>query len=271
MQQLKKGLFAGALLIGISGAGASADVIDTVFGSGTGATVDGSVAGGEYAATVSGGGGGFGGPVGGATLSLDTSATGIHFALSGLGDYSGNSIRIYFDTRDGGFSDISSTGGFNDNGDFGREQLSRPARDGVTLPFAADYGWVISPAFGGFQALFELATGGAHSLIFAGNGVNTSPVGEFPTASTFEAFIPFADLGISAGDTVDFVLLYANNGGFGDAFLSDESFPFQFGSNPGHGPATVDDFHRFITTVPEPGSMALLGLGGLALLRRRRA
>lgn len=247
-------------------AGVIDTVVDTTPG---GATVDANVGVGEYVGTVSGGGGGFGGPVGGATLSVDSDANGVYFGFSNLGDFSGNSIRIYLDTVAGGYNELSDGAGFNDFDDFGRERVSRPAADGLTLPFDADRGWIISDAFGGFQALFELQPGGNGSLNFAGNGVVADPVGSGPTNPTIELFVPYVDLGTTAGSTVDFVVIYANNNDQDSAFMSDEGFPFQVqGGNPGFGPVTLNDFHR-IVTVPEPASLSLLAIGMLMLRRRR--
>lgn len=256
---------AGAAMAVSARAGLINTVVDNTPG---GATVDATVNGGEYVGTVSGGGTGFGGPVGGATMSVDSDANGIYIGLSSLGDYTGNSIRVYFDTKSGGYSELSDSSGFNDFGDFGRERLSRPASNGLTLPFAADYGWIISPAFTGFQAMFELTPGGNDSLDYAGLGVNTTSVGESPTNSTFEAFIPYANLGMTAGANVDFVLIYSNNNDQDNAFMSDEGFPFQTAGNPGNGPVTLANFHR-LTTVPEPASVGLLGIAAAALLRRK--
>jgi hypothetical protein len=183
---------------------------------------------------------------------------------------------MYFDTVAGGYSDLSSTGGFNESSDFGRSRLDRPASGGLTLPFQADYGMIISPAFGGFQALFQLVPGGDNSLIFTGNGIssagspNTSnPIGENPSNTSYEFLIPYADLGISAGSAVNFVVVYANNNDPSSAYLSNEGFPFQ-GSNDnlGSGPVTISNFDRI--TVPEPASIGLLSLVGLVGLRRKR-
>ena len=235
-------------------------VVDTTPG---GATVDANVNVGEYVGTVSGGGAGFGNPVGGGTLSVDSDANGIYMGFSSMGDISGNSIVVYFDVAAGGFADNST---INDNADFGRGRISSAANP-LTYPFDADYGWTISSAFGGFQALFQLAAGGDNSLNFAGFGVTADPIGEFPSNSTYEFFIPYVDLGISAGDTVDFVVTYGNNNT--PAFMSDEGVPNQFVGNPGDGPVALTDFHRLVT-IPEPATMVLLTIGAVAFIRRRR-
>src|SRR5688572_26971753 len=170
-------------------------VVDTTL---TGANPDDTVNGGEYVGTVSGGGTGFGGPVGNGTLSVDTDAAGVYFGFSNMGDITGNSIRVYFDTQPGGFTTLSDSAGFNDFADFGRERVSRPASNGLTLPFAADYGWIISSAFSGFQSLFELQTGGNNSLVAKNTGNIGTAIGEGPSSSTYEFFLTYANLGITA-------------------------------------------------------------------------
>ncbi len=265
MNRVMFGVLAAALASPAS-AGLINTVVDTTPG---GATVDGTVTGGEYVGTVSGGGGGFGGPVGGGTLSVDSDANGVYFGFSSMGDISGNSIRVYFDTKPGGFTELSDAAGFNDFADFGRERLSRPASNGLTLPFAADYGWIISPAFGGFQSLFELATGGNGSLIAKNSGNSGTAIGEGPSNATYEFFLTYENLGIEAGDLVDFVVIYSNNDGQDSAFMSNEGFPFQdSGSNFGNGPVTIANFHRLVS-VPEPASLALCA-AGIALMGTRR-
>jgi len=70
------------------------------------------------------------------------------------------------------------------------------------------------------------------------------------------------------GDIVDFAVTYANNNT--PAFVSNEGFPGPLGSdNLGEGAATLSDFHR-LNTIPEPASLALIGLGTLAMVGRRR-
>lgn len=273
MRKTALSMLAGAAALALGTTAATAGVVNTVTDTTPGgATANGTVAGGEYVGTVSGGGTSFGGPVGNATLSVDSDANGIYLGFSNLGDFSGNSIRIYFNTRAGGFTTLSDASGFNDFADFGRERISRPASGGLTLPFAADYGLIISDAFNGFQANYELAPGGNGSLINA----NTSNIYTDPnsddiggTDATIETFITYANLGIAPGGTVDFVVVYANNNDQDNAFLSNEGFPFQgSGTSPGNGPVTLTEFHRLIT-VPEPTSLGLLALGAAAVLARR--
>ena len=150
MIRLLGGMVTGCAAVALAGpamGGWIDTVVDTTL---IGANPDGTVSGGEYVGTVTGGGTGFGGPIGNGTMSLDSDLDSLQIGLSGLGDYSGNSIRIYFDTRSGGHTTLSDASGFNDFDDFGRERLSRPASGGLTLPFEADFGLIISDAFGGF-------------------------------------------------------------------------------------------------------------------------
>ena len=79
----------------------------------------------------------------------------------GITSQNDNSMVVYFDTVAGGFSDNSTIG---DNADFGRGRVSSAANP-LTYPFQADYALVMSPAFGGFTALFQLQAGGANSLV----------------------------------------------------------------------------------------------------------
>jgi len=87
--------------------------------------------------------------------------------------------------------------------------------------------------------------GGNGSLVAANTGNSATGPGSGPTASTFEIDILFSNLGLSAGDSVDFVVVYANNNDQDNAFMSDEGFPGPIaGGNPGNGPVTLTDYHR---------------------------
>lgn len=250
-----------------------ASVIDTIVDTTlAGATVDATVTGGEYIGTVSGGGTSFGGPVGNGTLSVDSDLAGVYFGFSGMGDITGNSIRMYLDTDPtGGFNMLTAGAGLNDFADFGRERVSRPASADLTIPFDADYGWIITTAFSGFQSLYKLQAGGDNSLIYSGTGMSADPIGNSPSNGTYEFFIPYANLSLSAGAVIDFVVVYGNDADRFSAFLSNEGFPYQ-GSlgHLGNGPVTINDYHRLLT-IPEPAAGLLLVIGGAFLARLRRA
>jgi len=82
---------------------------------------------------------------------------------------------------------------------------------------------------------------------------------------------------VSEGDSIGWYLngvlmdTYDNSGGFystgeGMTFLLGIADPY----NSVNAPSGVVIDNVALTVVPEPGSFALLGLGGLAMLRRRR-
>jgi hypothetical protein len=251
----------------VGGRTAISGLIDTVVDTtAAGAVLDGTISPGEYVGTVSGGGSGFGGPVGGATLGLNSDLANIYFGFSDLGDMSNNTMVIYFDSRAGGFADNAA---FTQDGDFGRARASNMG-DPLTFPFLADYALVVSPAFGGFTALFEFVAGGDNGFIFQPS--SATPVGEFPSNSVIELAIPLSSLGTSSGADIDFVVTYGNNES--PSFVSNESFPFQFGdNNPGNGAVTLVDFHRLTTVaIPEPNTfiLALFGLAAAGLVCRCR-
>jgi len=276
----------GALAVLAGAAMGQINVVDTTAGT---ATLGGTINMGEYVGSVAGNGAtGFGGPVGNSTLLLDSDASTFNFALQNLGDISNNGLRIYLDVVSGGFNEISPDNGFVGTGDFSAaSQIANPAASGVALPFAADFGINISPAFGGgtdpglnggngpFVGLFELTgTGTGVSAVAGGLSANPDPIGEFPNASNIEFSIDLSTLGIAAGDTINLVALYGNNDVASlNTFLSNESYGIDLGpDNPGTGDGSPIDIPNFISfqTVPTPGSIALLGLSGLAAARRRR-
>ena len=208
---------------------------------------------------------GFSGAVGLSNLYLDTDTTNIQFGFDAGGDLNDNYV-LYRDTRDGGFTDAQMSD--PDTTDGGRQAVTNPVRDS-SLVFDASFVPDFAVVFGNFGTVaFEL-TGGSLNFIspFDGTPNNTDP-------TLFrESVFSRASLGIGTDATFDFVGIYTS----GTGFLSNESLAGDLGGdNPGFGaagtPVSLTQYDRFTTAapVPEPATMAILGLGAAALLRRRR-
>ena len=235
----------------------------------TGAVVDGILSPGEYgngAYIYLGAGTGFGGTLGVGALYFDSDATNLYIGFQ-PGNNLNDNVTILLDTRAGGF--IDST--MSDTADGGRRnstELALNTDDPFPNGFFADFSIVIG-SFG--IVSFEL-TGGSlnfidYSGVFTGNGTNFR-----------EYALPLASIGSGSNSAIDFFAAYISDGGY----ASNESIPaspaLQANGNPGFGDGQFggtigtpgyENFNRFIT-VPTPGSLALLGLAGLAAGRRRR-
>jgi hypothetical protein len=234
-----------------------------------GAAVDGTIASGEYNTySYTGGGAGFGGPLGGGTLHFESDANRLYVGASIAGGLGGNIIAVFLDTHAGGFANDSL---LNDQADGGRRVASRLTRDVQdNFPVLADF---VLEFGNGFTNVFRLKTG---SLDFiapasAGTGGNSG-------AGQREASIPLSTLGITPGGNVNFFTVLISNTGFS----SNEGIPNpNMGGNPGFGsppaPVTWPDFHRFTTAaIPEPSpafaipvAATISGLGLFAIHRRR--
>jgi len=263
-----------ALIVCVLAGAASAALTDTrVDTTASGAAVDGVLAAGEYgngAYNYRGAGGGFGGTLGNGTIYMDSDANNFYLGVQ-VGSGLNNHIVLLLDTRAGGFNDA----GMSDNGDGGRRvssNLAFAADDAFPAGFLPDFSIVV----GDFGIVsFELTGGGTDGSLnfvnydgtFTGNGTGFR-----------EYILPLASLGSGSNRNIDFFAALISDSGY----ASNESIPaspaLQANGNPGFGDGQFggtigtpgyENFDRF-TTVPAPGALALLGLSGLIVARRRR-
>lgn len=255
-----------SILLGMAGlalvaGAANAGLVTTHTTSGTGATVNGVLDPNEYGAgnanVYLGGGGGFGGTLGAGQMYITSDASNIYIGFQ-PGNNLNDLVSIQIDSRAGGFTDATST----DTSDGGRRaasNLAGNADDAYPSGFLVDYSIVI----GNFGIVTFEHTGGASLNFVDFNGTFTGAAPSFR-----EYALPLASLGITTG--FNFFAGYVADGGYG----SDESMPggaINGGGNVGDGLVSVgyENWHEFV--IPAPGSLAVLGLAGLAAGRRRRA
>lgn len=192
------------------------------------------------------------------SVSVSNDATWLYFTIQTAGDLDATNWGKY-----GIGIDTGNKAGFNTNGwnrpiDWGRDithWAGTWADDGGSG--AGGQIWTVNSNTGGWvmrDATYDAATGiqGNDSLHFAG---------------IQQIQLSLAVLGLQAGDTIDFDVI-SSGGGDGDGGVDHLS-------NPGlamgtWGDTSVSGAFSSYTIVPSPASAALLGLGGLVGLRRRR-
>ncbi len=172
-------------------------------------------------------------------------------------------------TLTGGTTGYDLEGGWlfsNPSGGFGGDLQSIVTASGVVVQFGGPSYYPFSPAAGGYPG-----AGGSipnyvpgETYIMGLNYVIDPNTGK----NAFQYSVNGQFAASSAGDTY-FDLVYGPIGSVGDTlggYLMIQNDP----ENPSNsGEVVFSDIT--ITTVPEPSALALLGMGGLALLRRRKA
>ena len=206
--------------------------------------------------------GGFGSVLSNSAMDFSDDGTTLTISWATGGGAFNDNLVIYFDTVLGGAVDTSS---FTDIADGGRAAISGNGMGGgeSVLTFAA-----------GFAPDFALSSDSGFAGVFGGLSANHTFVADGGLSGAGTGGDPYlisillADIGVTPGDSFGVAATYLNSG---NAFRSDEAFESAGlgADNPGNNPATFTGFDT-INTVPEPSSVSLLGLGGLALLVRRR-
>jgi len=220
------------------------------------ALVDGIISADEYGTgnsySFTGGGAGFGGQLGPATMYLKTDTTYLYVGFSNLGVPSdGNQYIVYFHTRAGGFQPDGiqmDDGTVSNPSDDGRRNVSKLSLNGTEFVTfhngstnAADFALLFNNRGDpdGFTAMFDLkGAGNAHvNLPRTVAGLGTSQM---------EIRFALSDLAIAHGGTIDFTAIEISNTGY----LSNEGLPNpNLATNGGFngGTITYSNFHRFVT------------------------
>lgn len=137
---------------------------------------------------------------------------------------------------------------------------------GVDAAFQNDFPF--QPAGDGTTELFNANGVVIPAAFFGGDGVST---GGLKNADGSPLFGTFSDLFGAAAAGVEFSV--AIDGTLGDGtplFTLGEEFGLLIGFDVAFGPSSIGTGVYTPTVVPEPASLALLGLGSFALLARRR-
>lgn len=215
---------------------------------------------------ANGAGAGFGGTLGGGSISMDVVGSNLNIAFT-PGNALNDIVSLYLDTQHGngvGFLDAD----MRDHADGGRTAISE-----LTLTQNDVFPTHIYPDFG-------IAIGNFGSVLFQLNAGNTDGHLQFLIFNNSSSIsIPMSTLGNPA--YIDFFAGYSSSGGYNSNESLPYSAPLQASGNPGFGDGqfgglltggTYENFNRFITTAaPEPTTVLVWGLAlaSLGIVVRR--
>jgi hypothetical protein len=216
---------------------------------------------------------GFGGAIGGGSLTLSDNGSTVSGSLTRGGGQFNDALVIYIDSVSGGFA---NTSGFSDRADGLRRAISgfNNAGQRSTMNFDAnfrpDFVIALGPSSDGFGGLWSLAAGGNNSLGFL-NSVNLTPLNN--TATNYSFSFDLATIGLTPGNGQSFKLFatYISN----TAFRSNEALAGNVTGNQGFNPFTQNGFGTYATQkVPESsgvlGFCIVFGIGATVSKRNFR-
>ncbi len=209
---------------------------------------------------------GFGGVIGGSSLTITDNGTNVDFSLTTSGAFSNDALILYINSVAGGANNTST---YTDTADGGRTAISGLSGSGRTLVnfaagFGADFAITLQPGI--FSGTFDLSTPASFGFV-QGNGLSGSGSGPF-TFSIAKASLGLPGVGAYSFDFVGTLISTT-------AFRSNETIGTSVTANvDGNGNAGFTGTQTFSSSntfaVPEPSGLSLLALTGLAFARRRR-
>jgi hypothetical protein len=224
----------------------------------------------DAAVYVGNGASGFGGPIGGSTLTVTEGASTVNFSLTAGANFNSNALVLYIDSVAGG---VGSTTTLTDNADGGRTAISGLSGNGRTTAtfsagFGADYAITLEP--GVFGGVFNLSTPANFGFV-ASTGLSGSGTGPF----TFS--VNKSNLGLTAGSSFGFVGTLISTTGYrsNETIGASVTVPGSSGDSPNAGFTGTTTFNATNTftleaAVPEPASVGVVALCLTAVAMRRR-
>ena len=191
---------------------------------------------------------GFGGPVGGATMTLDDDGTTITATFTkGVGGFN-DTMVMYISNGNTGRTSID--GNVNDTADANRRAISNVGSSSITFPagFEATHAIAINTGFGGLWGIPSSGSVGFNGLTFV-DAVG-GPAGAGDTSFSFS--FDWSEIGLTNLSNFDFVITYGNPNDSSSTvmFSSDEAFGggISGSGNPGAGAMTYSDSRSYPNT-----------------------